>query len=97
MEPSEQNIQADIQAWLKEQQALGKPIMFDKVPLGGMRVKGGVRVKNPMKSYPDLLLCCWGRFVGIEVKKPGADMDTPHAKAQADKRKEITACLLQSQ
>ena len=86
MAESEQDIQKQIIDWLQALQ-----IWVRKVPVGPMLVGNRRSVPNPLKFFPDLLVCHYGRFVVIEVKKPGATTTKARAEGQAEIREEIRA------
>ena len=62
----EQEIQRQIMLWLG-----GERILHWKCSLGGARIAGGRRGKNPMKGFPDVagvMPCGTGRLFVVEVK-----------------------------
>lgn len=67
----EQDIQRDILTWLK-----ARGVVCWKCDLGGVRVAGGKRAKNPMKGFPDIALVIppTGRLATIEVKRDDGRM-----------------------
>ena len=64
-------LEAEIQKQITSYLTLRKVLWF-RVPVGGMRVGGGRRVKSPLKGCPDLLAVLGGvgRLMAIECKVP---------------------------
>lgn len=62
----EQDIQREIQCYLDVSR-----VLWWRCSLGGMRVAGGVRARNPMRGFPDLAGIVpggLGRLFVVEVK-----------------------------
>ena len=89
----EADIQAEAKAWIESEQAKGKPIFFRKVPVGPLLVSSGGgashRATNPMRGFPDWLMCVWGRFVAVEFKRPKGFTVKSTAEKQQEVRDEI--------
>ena len=68
LRPREKAIQKEIVAWLRWR---CPDVWVVRINSGGARIKGQFVRFNDTAGTPDLLLCVAGRFVGIEVKRPG--------------------------
>lgn len=80
----ERDIQRAILTWLKVQYP--KPdTKFWRVPIGPNIVGSSTRAKNPLASFPDILLLHRGRFIGMEIKAPGESLSP----GQHDMREDI--------
>ena len=78
---SEQAIQRQILDFLAVKARAGG-LYFTKVPLGAMKVGNQRSVPNPMRGFPDILVCYRGRFVGIEVKHPNKSHGNPETRTR---------------
>lgn len=62
----------DIQRQILDALPLWLPGAFiRKLPVSGMRVGGGRVAKSPLAGMPDILAIWKGRYLGLEVKRPG--------------------------
>ena len=84
---SESNIQKAILDYLQYQENLGK-LWFVRSGAGAIKTDTGRYFKTGKVGCPDILLCCHGCFIGLEVKTPkGRQSD-----AQVEAQKIIEAC-----
>lgn len=82
----ESQIQTQILAWLR----LQFPNAFIcKVPMGSSLQRGGVRGKNPMAGFPDVMVLMppMGGYIGIEIKVPGGKLNEAQVAAHAEIRR----------
>ena len=68
LRPLEKAIQKEILAWLGRWRPDAWVVRINS---GGARINGQFVRFNTEPGTPDILLCVAGRFVGIEVKRPG--------------------------
>ena len=86
LEPKESEIQSAVIERIQWMQTAGEPIWFVRCPVGPMIIQRGnkkVLGTNPLRGVPDILLCAYGRFVGMEVKRPGMK-PSEHQQEQID-------------